>query len=487
MNMHNFLDGVLSARIAVDEYSVPWMRINSPAGPKSLDLTDRDSPEYLYELYLESTPGPESPKKQFLEEVNRRRLKAKFELPATQQSLRMAGTIERIEIDLGGEEEEVLIITSEGHAMGRPRQAFVRPLSMLPLPVPLEMDQDRLRGTWLRLQSFLRLSDHQMKLLTGVMLSAFLPLKEIPVCYIRGPEGAGKGVLTQAIKLFTDPNTSPYQPLYGGTLAIVEAMRQNRVVCIDNISSDTFSGRYSDLFAQLSTGTTINQPRKHGFRGSCGVSGSRLVVLNGIDDFVTRSDLLSRAIPIRLKGLSSGVLEEVNSVLPRLEQMQHQVFSSIVYLLRKVAARYSGTYVQTNSRMIGLVRAMAACEEELGWSRGAFQRALAEECDAARLDRVEEIPAIVAVRAMMEGRSSWTGTISELLTELRRYAGSSGGSNCLDLPRSPVSLGRVLGREKVALESVGIICDERRQASKRLRTLLRKDRLLSFSGDRMTG
>jgi hypothetical protein len=54
MNVHDFLDNTLLARVTVDPCSVPWMRINGPVGPKSLDLTDRDSPEYLYGLYLEA-------------------------------------------------------------------------------------------------------------------------------------------------------------------------------------------------------------------------------------------------------------------------------------------------------------------------------------------------------------------------------------------------------------------------------------------------
>jgi hypothetical protein len=108
-----------------------------------------------------------------------------------------------------------------------------------------------------------------------------------------------------------------------------------------------------------------------------------------------------------------------------------------------------------------------ACETAY-WPAGTFSAAYLGNRDNAVDDVIEADPVASAIRGMMQGRETWSGTASELLIVLPRYA-DAGVPKTKSWPPTARSLGNRVRRAATFLRKVGIDITFSREGKTRTR------------------
>ena len=169
-----------------------------------------------------------------------------------------------------------------------PPVKFRRTKGMGKLPMP------ECGGSLELLQEFVNIEEDDWILFIASLTHDLLPVSPQPIKVMAGEQGSCKSTTTEVMKRCVDP----CYPLLGSPpsdirdLAIIA--NNTWVVAFDNLS--TISPWLSDAICRLAYGTgfqtrTLCTNDELTTFGSC-----RPVILNGIDDLVTRHDLLSRAL-----------------------------------------------------------------------------------------------------------------------------------------------------------------------------------------------
>lgn len=471
MHVLQYIQETLSGVALRDQNGEPWLRIIREGRPRDLQLNDTRSQQGIGFFYYEDEG--EFPKTKDLKNAFQHLIgQSHLQVLHVQSGTRVAGSLERIEWDLGAG-GEVVVVTADTLSVGEPQSCFFRHggAHRLPPPTQLSISPPDVEAIQSELQTLLRLDADQVKLVMGFCVAALVPFDIAPVLHVVGPEGSGKGTLCKAIKSMIDPFSPCHTSLYGGMDAVREAVFHQRVLCFDNISAEVFSRRYSDLICQLSTGFGFRCRSRGG--NEVQFYGTRPVILNGIDHVIENGDLASRTMTVDLPAFEgSGRLTD-SDFSERLEGLRPRFVSLMVYLLQAVLANYREVQVPTTLRMLHVVKVMACCETLLGWASGAFQAALERSQQEAQQSRLSEVPIILGLEMLLEEGGQISGAPAQVYQQLEEGVPDSlRRSN--GWPRGLTSLTRVLNREAVSLTRAGFDISITRSATARNITIARR-------------
>ncbi len=232
--------------------------------------------------------------------------KAVFESDMISPDVRLVGDEELIEIDLCDSTYNAVRITADGFDVGQPDGYFVRRHGLLPLPIPVELTHEECLQAMAEFKSVLNVNDEQFILVVGAILMAFHPTGPYSVLFVQGEHGSAKGSLCEAIKSVVDPNKTPHTTLPKDVNDLVIQATSNRIMSFDNVSEYTFNNKISDMFAQVATGVGLRKRQLYTDDGECVICVIRMIMMNGIDDVVTQSDLCSRTIGLRLSPVAEN-------------------------------------------------------------------------------------------------------------------------------------------------------------------------------------
>jgi hypothetical protein len=209
----------------------------------------------------------------------------------------------RIYLDLGNDEWEVVEISADGWEVtpgGIVR--FRRPHGMLPLPKPAKGGD--IRG----LRRYLNFATEQdFMLMVGWLLGAFRPRGPFPVLALHGEQGTAKSTTSRVLRSLIDPNVAPVRGETREGRDLIIAASNSWVVAFDNLS--WISTGLSDSLSRLATGGGFSKRQNYTDTDEILIEVQRPVLLNGIDEVVTRGDLLDRAIVITLPRIEQDARE----------------------------------------------------------------------------------------------------------------------------------------------------------------------------------
>ena len=196
---------------------------------------------------------------------------------------------------------------------------------------------------------------------------------------------------------------------------------------------------------------------------------TRPVILNGIEDIVTRPDLADRAIFLTLEPIleerrrpEAELWEEFNAERPRILGV---LLDAVVMGLRMLPQ----TRLERPPRMADFALWATACETAL-WPAGTFWSAYCGNRDEAVEAVIEADPVASAVRAIMTTRTVWTGTASDLLGALAEVVGER-IANSKTWPDNARALSGRLRRAATFLRKIGIMIEYTKEGRARTRTI----------------
>jgi hypothetical protein len=219
---------------------------------------------------------------------------AQFDGPEREVHVRLAEHEGHIYLDLADECWRAVEIGPEGwRVIGSPPVRFRRAAGMLPLPVPQE------GGSIEVLASFLNLpSRSDFVLVVAWVLATLRASAPYPLLAISGEQGSAKSVLSKLLKALIDPNLAPVRALVREERDLVIAANNSHVLAFDNLSA--LPHALSDAFCRLATGASFGLRQLYTDQDEVLFQAARPILLNGIEDVISRPDLGDRAIFLTL-------------------------------------------------------------------------------------------------------------------------------------------------------------------------------------------
>ena len=316
-----------------------------------------------------------------------------------------------IYLDLADAERNVVkVAPREWEVVSDPPVRFRRPKGMLPLPVPEHGGSiDELWGLWPGLDA------HTQVLLTGALLAGLQPHGSLPVLFMNGEQGSGKTMLAGQLKAIVDPAQAPLRGAPTGIEALMISAMKARVLALDNISH--FPPWLSDALCRLSSGGGLSKRQLYTDDDECILEACRPVIVNGIEDLVTRGDLLERSLLVTLPAIAAKNRRSEQAVREAFAAARPRVLGALLDAAATGLANLPSTEVAELPRLADFCLWVEACSPALGWPPGVFVQALAAHRQESSSVALDASPVAQAVLKLSES-IRFEGIAQELLDDL---------------------------------------------------------------------
>ena len=304
-----------------------------------------------------------------------------------------------------------------------------------------------------RLRSFLNVgSDVHFVLVVCWILAALRDKGPYPVLVPLGEQGSAKSSLCGIMRALIDPNTTPLRALPRDERDLFIAASKGHVQAFDNVSA--LQPWLSDALCRLATGGGFGTRRLRTDQDEVLFDGARPVILNGIEDIVTRPDLADRAMFLTLEPIPEERRRPEAELWAAFEAERPAILGALLDAVVEGLRRLPETRPPKLPRMADFALWAMACETAL-WPAGTFWSAYCGNRDEAVEEVIDADPVAAALLAFMAMRTEWTGTASDLLGALAEAAGER-VAKAKTWPGSPRALAGRLRRAATFLRKVGI-------------------------------
>jgi hypothetical protein len=417
---------------------------------------------WLARCFFEETGG--APSSEALQSaLNVIEARAHFDAPERQVHLRVGGLNGRLYIDLGDETWRAVEIDVTGwRVIDNPPVRFRRASGMKPIPTPVR------GGSVATLRSFLNVqTEADFVLVVAWALACLRNRGPYPVIVLSGEQGSAKSTFSMILRTLLDPNTAPLRALPREDRDLFIAASNGHVLAFDNVSG--LPAWISDTLCRLATGGGFAVRQLYSDQDEVLFDAARPVILNGIEDIVTRPDLADRAVFLTLEQIPEERRRPEQELWATFEAERPRLLGVLLDAVAKGLAMLPQTRLDKLPRMADFALWATACETAL-WPSGTFWTAYCGNRDEVVDGVIDADPIATSVRTLMTTRTEWTGTASELLGALGEMAGER-VAKAKTWPDSARALAGRLRRAATFLRKIGIDIGFEREGRARTRTI----------------
>ncbi len=212
-------------------------------------------------------------------------------------SVRVAGADDAIYLDLADAGWQAVKITAAGwEVIAVPPVKFRRARGMLALPVPEP-------GASIEaLRTYVNVDPDGWVLMLACLIAAMRPSGPYPVLNLLGEQGTAKSTTARVLRALIDPNRAPVRSEPRDARDLMIAANNGWIINLDNISG--LPTWLSDALCRLATGGGFATRELYENAEEVIFEAQRPVILNGIAEVATRSDLLDRSVVVTLPRIS---------------------------------------------------------------------------------------------------------------------------------------------------------------------------------------
>src|SRR5262249_38750932 len=291
--------------------------------------------------------------------------------------------------------------------VAEPPVRFRRSPGMVPLPTPQR------GGSLEQLTSLLNLpSQDALVLVTAWLLAALRPGGPYPLLVIAGEQGSAKTVLSKMLRALIDPNVAPVRTLPREERDLFIAGNNGHVLAFDNLSA--LAPWLSDALCRLASGGSFAVRQLYTDQDEVLFDAARPVILNGIEDVVSRPDLADRALFLTLPYLSEARRRPEQTLWQEFDRVRPHLLGALLDAVSHGLRALPQVRLDRLPRMADLALWAAACETTLSPAR-RFARADAANRTTAIEEAIDAEPVAARVRELMAERSCWAGSAADLL------------------------------------------------------------------------
>jgi hypothetical protein len=438
-------DGTAFADIRINDHRESWT------------IRGKGFRRWLARRYYEETRG--APSSEAMQSaLNVIDARAHFDSPERAVHIRVGGQGDRLYLDLCDETWRAVEIDASGwRVINDPPVRFRRAAGMLALPMPVS------GGSVETLRAFLNLrTDADFVLAVGWILACLRDRGPYPVLVLSGEQGSAKSTFSTILRALLDPNTAPLRALPREDRDLFIAASNGHVLAFDNVSG--LQTWISDTLSRLATGGGFAVRQLYTDQDEVLFDATRPVILNGIEDIVTRPDLADRAVFL--------MLEPIPDESRRPEgRLRHRAPAH-----SRRAAGCSGrgfeAVVRDPFAQAATEGRLCAVGDRLRDGSVAFQAPFGRLIAATAMRPWTGSSTLTRspVRAFMVARTEWTGTAAVLLGDLEEMAGQRIAKS-KTWPNGPRALAGRLRQAATFLRKVGIECRFDREGKARTRMI----------------
>ena len=184
----------------------------------------------------------------------------------------------------------------------------------------------------------------------------------------------------------------------------------------------------------------------------------RPIVLNGINETATRSDLVDRTVSVNLRRIPPAKRRSESELEKSLKEDSPFLFGFLLNTLSGHLANQSLVNLDNPPRMIDFAITGESVAMALGFPKNSFTNSFLGSQTDANENIVDASPIGEPLRRLLLTREEWIGTISELLSELRNGTDEE-ILRRRDWPKDAARLGRILRPLAPSFRSEGINLD----------------------------
>ena len=372
--------------------------------------------------------------------LNALEAQAQFDGPQRKVSLRLAEHDGLIYLDLADEFWRCVEIGANGWRIAEdPPVRFRRSAGMQPLPLPVR------GGSIEALAPFVNLAtDNDFVLVVAWLLGALRAGGPYPLLAMAGEQGSAKTVLSKLLRAVIDPSVAPVRALPRDERELFIAASNGHVLAFDNLSG--LPPWLSDTLCRLTSGGAFSTRRLFTDQDEILLTAARPVILNGIEDIITRPDLADRAIPLMLAPIAERRRRPENALWREFELQRPHILGALLDAAGQALHMLPRVRLNQLPRMADFALWATACESAFR-PAGTFEAAYSNNRRAAIENIIDTDPVAALLREIMADGAQWRGSASDLLQI---------GANRSGWPKSPRALAGRLRRAQTFLRSLGI-------------------------------
>lgn len=354
---------------------------------------------------------------------------------------------------------EVIEVTATGwRVLQRPPVTFLRRRGMLRLPRPVA------GGSLADLRPFVNVgSDVDWRIVVAWLVAALRPCGPSPVLTLHGEQGAAKSTLARILRALVDPSQAPLRAEPRGVRDVMVAATNAWMLAFDNLSH--LPPWLSDAICRLATGGGFGTRALYTNQEEALFDAQRPVLLTGIDEVVTRGDLLDRSLLVYLPEIPDEKRRPEDEFWHAFEVVRPGILGALLDAVSGALRHLATVQVSPLPRMADFAWWVTAAAPALGWEARAFLDAYAQNRDEAHAVAVEGSAVAHAVHTLACTATHWEGTATELLVALKAQA-IQGRNSLQDLPKNARALSAVLRRLAPNLRALGVTMTFARDSDK---------------------
>ncbi len=318
------------------------------------------------------------------------------------------------------------------------------------------------------LLKYVNISDAGQHLLFLVyIVSCFIPDIPHPIPVLYGGQGAAKSTFLRIARRLIDPSSVELLSFPTQQNELVQQLSHHWAPFYDNVT--WIPPWLSDALCRAVTGEGSTKRELYSddediiYRFRCCIG------LNGINIVAQRPDLLDRSILFGLERIPHHLRKPEKSFWETFEQSLPMILGSIFDVLVKAISIRPKIELQFLPRMADFALWGCAISEALGYSQEEFLDAYQKNIAQQNEEAIREHPVAMVITELMSKINEWSGTATELLSELNYEAEKLKIDTRQHFwPKAPQALSRRLNEVKSNLETVGIFVDIGRGTNRKI-------------------
>jgi hypothetical protein len=332
--------------------------------------------------------------------------------PEHEANARVAECAGRIYVHLADSNDTVIEVGPDGwRECECPPVRFVRVKGMLALPFP------KPGGHLDDLRRIINVPAGQLFALTRAWIAQALRKHgPFPLLILLGEQGSAKTTTGRVLKRLIDPRSMDVRAEPKETRDLMIAATNNWVLVYDNISF--LPAWLSDALCRLSTGGGFGTRGLYTDDEEQTFNAKRPLILNGIEEFVTRADLLERSLLIPHEHIEDTRRRPESMLWAEFDDLAPGLLGAVFDYVSGGLCEISNARLKTLPRMADFAIFAVACEIAQGRDGSEFLTAYQENQSRANEQVLDESPVTMALCTFMNSHETWCGTATELLKEL---------------------------------------------------------------------
>lgn len=311
---------------------------------------------------------------------------------------------------------------------------------------------------------------------------AFLPGFPHPLLLLHGPQGSGKSTPMRLLKELVDPSAIQGLSAPKDEPSFVQLAHHHAFVVFDNLSN--IPVWFSDALARASTGDGFSKRALYTDDDDVVYKIQRTIALNGINQVVTKADLLDRSILIGLKRIEPTERMPEDIFWKTFHEEKPNILGAIFSVLSKAIGEIGDLELTDLPRMADFAKWGYVVAEVMGYGGEKFITAYKSNISRQNEEAIEASPVAQAVIEFMHSTSEWSGTAGELLRRLNQISAFNDLKSSMLWPKDPQWLSKRLNEVEPNLQAAGIYFD--RFTRNQQRILIIKNGTVNDNNDKNT-